>query len=137
VHGVPGGEPFGYDARLNRNSACLELEDAFDVVYNLVDTPLEGCRDMLMHEGPLSLGCDDVMPILLENSHVSLMCAQPLFSPEYSVDVPNYISKLCDYNVDMGYADNMFNILGGNVENFESVGYLCGYDAALIHIIYT
>ena len=31
----------------------------------------------------------------------------------------------------MGYVDNMFNVLGGSVENFESLGSLCGYDAAL------
>jgi len=59
------------------------------------------------------------------------MCSQPLFFSKYSVDVPNDISKLCDSNVDMGYVDNMFNMLGGNVQNFESLGYLCGYDAAL------
>ena len=39
--------------------------------------------------------------------------------------------EICDSKVDMGYADNMFNMLGANVENFESLGSLCGYDATL------
>jgi len=112
--GFKAGEPFGYDARLNGVSACLESKDAFDVVHNLVDTPLEGCRDMFVHGGSPGLGRDDVIRIPLEHSHVSLMCSQPSFFPEYSVDVPNDIFKLCDSNVDMGYADKMFNMLGGN-----------------------
>jgi len=44
------------------------------------------------------------------------MCSQPLFSPEYSVDVPKDISKLCDFNVDFDHVNNMFNMLGGKVE---------------------
>ena len=39
--------------------------------------------------------------------------------------------EICDSNVDMGYADNMFHMLGGNVKNFGSLGYFSGYDAAL------
>ena len=39
--------------------------------------------------------------------------------------------EICDANVDLGHENNMFNVLGGNVENFESLGSLCGYDAAL------
>jgi len=50
------------------------------------------------------------------------MCSQPSFSPDYFVDVPNDISKLCDFNVDLGRENNMFNVLGGNVENFGSLG---------------
>jgi len=33
--------------------------------------------------------------------------------------------------VDVGNEDHMLNLLGGNVENFESLRSLCGYDAAL------
>ena len=58
------------------------------------------------------------------------MVSQPSFSSDHSFDVPNDISKLCDSNIDMGNVDNMFNMLGGNVENFESLGYFSGYDAA-------
>ena len=115
MHGVRGGEPFGYAARLSGVNACEESKDIFDEMHNLVDTPLDGCCDMFVNEGCPSLGCDDVIPIPLEHSYVSLMCSQPLFFPEYSVDAPNDISKLCDSNVDMSYVDNMFNMLGGNV----------------------
>ena len=38
---------------------------------------------------------------------------------------------MCDSNVDMGYADNMFHMLGKNVETFGSLGYFSGYDASL------
>ena len=31
----------------------------------------------------------------------------------------------------MGHDNNMFNMLGGNVENFECLGYLSGYNVAL------
>ena len=85
-----------------------------------------------MHEGSPSLAYDNVIPSSLEHSHVSTLCSPPsLSSPELDLDVPNDISTICDFKVDMGYADNMFNMLGGNVENFESLGYLCGYNAAL------
>jgi len=33
--------------------------------------------------------------------------------------------------VELGYDDNMFNMLGGNVDSFLSLGYFCGYDASL------
>ena len=39
--------------------------------------------------------------------------------------------KLCDFNVDSGYDDHMFHMLGGNVDHFESLGYFSGYDTAL------
>jgi len=84
-----------------------------------------------VHEGPPSLGSNHVIPNPLDHSHVSPMCSQPSFSPEYSVDVLNDLSKFCNSNVDMGNEDNMFNMLRGNNEIFESLGYLSGYDAAL------
>jgi len=101
VHGVRGGEPFGYVARLSGVSECLESEDTFDMAHNLVGTPLKGCHDMFVHEECSSLGSNYVIPISLELSHVSFMCSQPSFSPEHSFDVPNDISKLCDSNVDL------------------------------------
>jgi len=33
--------------------------------------------------------------------------------------------------MDLGYDDNMLNIIGGSDETIESLGSLCGYDAAL------
>jgi len=35
------------------------------------------------------------------------------------------------FNVDLGYDDHIFHMLHGNVDHFESLGYLSGYDAAL------
>ena len=115
--GIEVGEPFGF-ARFDEVNACEEFDDTFHMAYNLVDTSLEGCHDMFVHGGSPSLGCDCVIPITLEHSHVSLMCSQPSFSPEYSVDVPNDISKLCDSNVDLGHEDNMLNVLGGSDKTF-------------------
>ena len=63
------------------NNALCGLEDTFDMEYNLVDTPLEGCHDMFVHEGSSSLGCDKDSPNPLKHSHVSPMCSQPHFSP--------------------------------------------------------
>jgi len=34
-------------------------------------------------------------------------------------------------NNDLGYGDNMFNLLGGNVDNFISLGYFSWYNASL------
>jgi len=33
--------------------------------------------------------------------------------------------------MDLGYNDNMLNVIGGSDETFDSVGYLCGYDVTL------
>ena len=79
MHGVRGGEPFGY-ARFSGVNACEELEDTFDMAHSLGDTPLEECHDMLVQKRSPSLSCDDVMPNSLERSHVSPMLSQPSFS---------------------------------------------------------
>ena len=113
------------------NNACYGLEDTFDMEHNLVNTPLEGCRGVFVHEESHSLACDIVLPSPIDNSRVSTFCSQPSVSPEYSVDVPKDISELCDSNMDMGYADNMFHMFGGNVETFESLGNYSGYDVTL------
>ena len=77
---------------------------------------------MFMHEESPSLGFDDsVLPNPFDHSHVFPLCLQP--SP---VDNP----MICDDNVNLGYEDNMFSMLGGNVDNFLSLGYFCGYDAS-------
>ena len=52
------------------SNALCELEDTFDMEHNLVDTPLEGCRDIFMHEGSPSLACENVI-------HLSI----PMFQP--------------------------------------------------------
>ena len=69
------------------NNALCGLEDTFDMEHNLVDTPLEGCHDMFVHERSPSQACDNVLPSPLEHSHVSIFCSQPSFFPEYTYDV--------------------------------------------------
>jgi len=34
-------------------------------------------------------------------------------------------------NIDLGYEDNVFDVLGGYVDNFLSLGYLRGYDPSI------
>ena len=38
---------------------------------------------------------------------------------------------ICDANVDQGYEDNMFSMLGGNVDNFMFLGYFSRYNASV------
>jgi len=125
------GDTFLLDASFGMNNDLCGFEDTLDREHNLVDTPLEGCREVFVHEGSPSVTYDNVMPNPLKHSPISIFCLQPSSSPELDLDVPNDISTICDFNVDMGHDNNMFNMLGGNVENFESLGYLCGYNAAL------
>jgi len=84
-----------------------------------------------MHEESPSLACKNVLASALEHSHVSTFCSQPSLSPEYTYDVPIDNFEIVDSNVDMGYADNMLHVLGGNVETFESLGNFSGYNVAL------
>ena len=51
--------------------------------------------------------------------------------PQLAFDVPNNISEINDSTVDLGHESHMLNLLGGNNETFESLGYFRGYDAAL------
>jgi len=130
--GLEVGELFGLVARIGMNNACCGLEISFDEVHNLVDTPLEGCSDMFMHEKSPSLGSNHVVPNPLEHSHVSTFCSQPSLSLEFHFEVPIDNFVICDFNVDLGNANNMLNVLGGNiVDHFESLGNFSGYDAAL------
>jgi len=130
--GLEVGEPFGLDASLGMTDALCGMEETLDREHNLVDTLLEGRHDIFVDEGFPSLICDDVIPNFLEHSHDSTLCSPPsLSSPKLAFEVPISISELCDANVDLGHDDHMLNLLGGNVENFESLGSLCGYNAAL------
>ena len=50
---------------------------------------------------------------------------------------PLIISVICDSTVDLGYEDNMFDMLSGRVDDVLSIGYLSGYDASLhLYCIY-
>jgi len=125
------GEPFGLSTNFGMNNALYGLEATFDMEHNPVNIPLEGCRDVFMHEESPSLACENVLLSLLEHSHVSTFCSQPSFSPKHTYDVPIDNFDICDSNGEMANADNMFQMLGGIVENFESLGYLGGYDATI------
>jgi len=111
------GEPFGLGASFGMNNALCGLQDTFDMEHNLVDTLLEGCRDVFMHKGSPSLACENILLSPLEHSNVFTFCAQPSISPEYTYDVPIENFEICDFNVDISNEDNVHNTLGGNVEN--------------------
>ena len=38
---------------------------------------------------------------------------------------------ICNANVDLGYEDNIFSMLGGNIQDYVSLGYLRGYDPSI------
>jgi len=119
----------GLLARFDEVNACLESEGNFDEKHDLARTPLEGHYDVFVHEESSSVGSNYVIPNPIEHSHVSITRSQPSFSANYSVVVPNGISKLCDFKVDLGRENNMSIMLRGNVENFGCLGYFSGYDA--------
>jgi len=130
--GLEGGEPFGYAANFGMNYDLCGLGDALDREHNLVSTPLEGCQDLFVHEGSSSLYYENVLPNPLEHARVSIVSSpHSSSSPKYTYDVPHDISELIESNIEMGHEKYMFNVLGGNVENFESLGYFRGYDATL------
>ena len=102
MHGVRGGEPFGYAANFGMNYDLCGFEDTLDRVYSLVSTPLEGYQDLFVHEGLSSLSYENDIPNLLEHSYVSTFCSQPSSSfPNYTYDVPNDIFELSDVNVSL------------------------------------
>jgi len=88
------GEPFGLIAKFVVDDAYYESEDTYDVMHNLVETPLEVSCDMHVQEESSSLSCDNVLHNPLDQSHVSPMCSQYLLSPESYFDVS--IDNFCD-----------------------------------------
>jgi len=130
--GFKVGESFGLGSSFGMTDAFCGMGDTVEEVHNLVYTPLEGCRDLFVHKGSSSLSFENVLSNPLEHAHVSTFSSQPSSSsPEYTYDVPNDNFELSDANVDLGNEDHVFQLLGGNNEHFESLGLLCGYDAAL------
>jgi len=125
------GEPFALGASFGMNTALGGLETPFEKVHTLVSTPLEGCRDVFVHERSPSPACDNALPDPLEHSHVSTFGSQPSFSPKYTYDMPIDNFEICDSNFNLGHEDNMFHMLGRNVDHFESLGNFSRYDAAL------
>ena len=86
-------------------------------MHNLDKTPLEGSHDVFVCEESPSLGFDDsVIPNLLDHSHILPICSLPFSCPEYDLVEPINNLMIFDANVDLGYEDNEFNVLGGNVD---------------------
>ena len=111
--GLEVDEPFGLNASFGMNNDLRGFEGTLGREHNLVDTPLEGCREVFVHEGSPSFAYENVIPSSLEHSHVSTLCSPPSSSsPELDLDVPNDIFKLCESNVNLGHENNMFHMLG-------------------------
>jgi len=126
------GKPYRIVARFDVGDACFKSEDILDEVHDLDETPLEGSRDVFMHKDFPSPDFNNiVLPNPLDHSYVSPICSEPSFSLEYSLDMPIENPKICDSNVDLGHEVKMFNMLGGNIDNFLSLGYFCGYEPSL------
>ena len=117
--GFEEGESFGLGAGFGMTNALCGLGDIVEEVHNLVYTPLEGCRDLFVHEGSSSLTYNNVFPNPLEHAHVSTFSSQPSSSsPELAFDMPIANSEICASNVDLGHESHMLNSLDGNNENF-------------------
>jgi len=128
---LEGGEPCERLTRFSVVDACFESENTLEELHDLVSTPLEGCRYECVHKGSSSPGCNNFLPNPLDHFHVFLTCSQPSPSSEYDVVEPISNHMICDSNIDLGYKDNIFNMLGRSVDNFHSLGYFCGYHASL------
>ena len=77
------------------NNDLCGFEDTLDRGHNLVNPPLEGCRDLFMHEGSSSLSFENVLPNPLEHAHVSTFSSPPsLSSPELAFEVPIDLSLI-------------------------------------------
>jgi len=101
-------------------------------VHDLEKTPLKRSRDVFMHEESSCLGFDNiVLPNSLYQSHVSPVCSLPSLSPEYYIVEPIGNPMIYDTNIDLGCEDNLFSMLGGNVDNCVSLGYFRGYDPSI------
>jgi len=100
-------------------------------VHDLDKTSLEGSRDVFMNEESHSLDFDDiVLPNPVDHSHGSPVYLQPPLSPKYYLDMPINNPMICNANVDLGYEDSMFDMLGGNIDNFKSLGYFSKHNAS-------
>jgi len=89
---------------------------------------MEVSRDVFMHKDFPSLGCEIVLPNPLDHSHVSSLCSLPSPAPDCYVDVPIDKLMVFDATMDLGYEDNKFNMLGGSVDHYVSLGYFEGKD---------
>jgi len=114
-------EHFGLVAKFDVDTVYYESEDTYNVVHNLVETPLVGCCEVHVREESFNLVFNYVFPNPLDHSHDSPMCSHPLTSLEYYFNVAIDDLMICNSNADLGYEDNMFHIVNGNVYNFLSL----------------
>ena len=111
--------------------ACFEPKYTSDKAHDSAETPLEASSDIFSHEKSPSLGFDDiVLPNSFVHSHVFPFCSLPSQSHEYYTDVPSD-PMICDANAHLGYDNNMFDVLGGNADNFMSLGHFSGYNTSI------
>jgi len=129
--GLEAGEPFGFDARFDVSYACFKSEDILDEVHDLDKTLLEGSPNEFIRKDLPNLNCNNVLPNPPDHSHVFPMCSLPSQSPEYYLDEPINNFLICDANIDLGYENNMFSMLGGSLDNYVSLGYFRGYDPSI------
>jgi len=64
------------------------------------------------------------------------MYLQPSPSRKYYVDVHTDNTVIFDANVDLGYEDNVFDVLGGSIDDYVSVVCFRGYNPPLTLIAY-
>jgi len=94
------GELFGFIDRFSVVDVFFESEDTLDEVYDPDKPPLEGSRDVFVHEESPSLGFNDsVLPNPLDHSHASPLCSLSSPSPEHYIDAPVDNIMICDANM--------------------------------------
>jgi len=66
----------------------FKSEDILDEVHDLVETPLEGLRELFMLEESPNIRCDFVLPKPLDHSYTSPLYSLPSVPHEYYIDAP-------------------------------------------------
>ena len=66
--------------------------------------------------------CLSIMSFLepLNSCHILLLSSPPSLSPTYYLDMPIDYPMICCANIDLGYIDNAFALLGGPISNVVS-----------------
>ena len=124
--------PFEGIARFSTVDACFKSEDIFGKMHDVLKTSLEGSCEVFMYEEPPSLDFDNIaLRNPLDDSRVSPIRSLPSPSLDYYFDVLIDNPMIFYSNDDLGYEDDMFHMLGGNVDNFMCRGYFSGYNASL------
>ena len=83
------------------------------------------------HKEPPSLGCHSDLLNPVDYSHDSGLCSLPSPSLEHYIDVPIDYPMVFIANVNLGYENNEFDVLGGNANNFVSLGCFRGCDPSI------